>query len=170
MAQRRDPPAYQEYAASMMARTEYRLASLEARGLLWTIRNECWVNGCVPADPVKLAKVLGVTEDEIRRALPQVSTFIKTENGVIRCPDLDDYRNHLDDRRQRQSEGGRIGAARTNATRKPEQVGKTTGRPRLPRESLVQNSQAKNSQRQAIEGSAVRDEWINDYDRASNGH
>ena len=55
MAQHRDPPAYQEYAASMMARTEYRVLSLEGRGLLYTLRNECWVNGQLPADPATLA-------------------------------------------------------------------------------------------------------------------
>lgn len=59
MAQHRDPPAYQEYAASMMARTEYRVLSLEGRGLLYTLRNECWVNGQLPADPATLARVLG---------------------------------------------------------------------------------------------------------------
>lgn len=34
MAQNREAPAFQEYAASLMARTDYREMSLEGRGLL----------------------------------------------------------------------------------------------------------------------------------------
>ena len=46
MAQNREPPAFQEYTASVVAKTEYRVMSLESRGLHYTMRLdlECWVN------------------------------------------------------------------------------------------------------------------------------
>ena len=52
MAQNREPPAFQEYAAAMMAKTDYRLMSLAGRGLLYTMRLECWVNLTCPPPAV----------------------------------------------------------------------------------------------------------------------
>ena len=76
MAQHRDAPAFQEYAASMMARRDYRLLSLEARGLLYTVRLECWVNFSLPSAPDQLAKVLGFEVQQVERALPELRPFI----------------------------------------------------------------------------------------------
>jgi len=41
MTPNRTAPAYQEYAASMMARLEYRTLTLPQRGLLYSMRLEC---------------------------------------------------------------------------------------------------------------------------------
>ena len=38
MSQNRDAPAYQEYAANLLARREFRAMSLPERGLLYTLR------------------------------------------------------------------------------------------------------------------------------------
>ncbi|MDD2775937.1 MAG: hypothetical protein PHU06_08275 [Gallionella sp.] len=38
MTQNREPPAYQEYAATMLANKNFRLMSLEERGLFFTMR------------------------------------------------------------------------------------------------------------------------------------
>ena len=72
MAQSRDAPAYQEYPANFMARIQYRVMSLAERGLLLTLRHECWVNKQVPADPCTLARMLGYEVDEVAAALPAV--------------------------------------------------------------------------------------------------
>jgi len=72
MAQNRPPPAFQEYAANMMARTDYRILTLAQRGLLMTLRLECWVNLRLPNDPATLARVLGYGSDEVRAALPAI--------------------------------------------------------------------------------------------------
>lgn len=117
MAQNRDAPAYQEYAASMMARVEYRIMPLVARGLLYTIRLECWVNRSVPKDPVVLARVLGCELSEIEGALPYVMPFLAESGESLICPELEDYRTHLAGVRDRQSEGGKAGAAMTNQRR-----------------------------------------------------
>lgn len=170
MAQQRDAPAFQEYAASMMAQTNYRLLSLAGRGLLYSLRLECWVNGALPSDPQRLARVLGYSADEIERTLPEVSPFFAFAAGELRCPELDDYRRHLDERRQRQSAGGRAGAALTNGARTQPKPGNPAGKARGACGSLVQNSQVKNSKVQGIEGGANADPWLNDYVRESKGH
>jgi hypothetical protein len=173
MTQHREAPAFQEYAASMMARTDYRVMSLEARGLLYTMRLECWVNGSLPSPPVMLARVLGFPVEQIERAWREVSAFFIEEAGSLHCPELDDYRAHLQDRRDKQAAGGRAGAAKTNMARTgsapSRSAGRATGRPRDARESLVQTSPVQPSQAKRLNGEALKDQWLNDYERASNG-
>lgn len=69
MSQNRPPPAYQEYAASMIADQRFRAMSLAERGLLYTMRIECWVNHSLPKTPEKLAKVLGLEIAELEKCL-----------------------------------------------------------------------------------------------------
>ena len=123
MAQNRQPPAYQEYASSIMARVEYRVMRLDHRGLLYTMRLECWVNHTLPENPEMLSKILGFDAAEIASALPSVLPFFTVKNGLISCPELDDYREHINGIRNRQSEGGKQGAAVTNAkSKRPEKA------------------------------------------------
>lgn len=173
MTQHREAPAFQEYAASMMARTDYRVISLEARGLLYTMRLECWVNGSLPSPPAVLARVLGYPADQIERAWPELGAFFIEDAGAIRCPELDDYRAHLQDRRDKQAAGGRAGAAKTNMARAsttPSRLaGKASSRARVARESLVQPSTEQTSQEKRFQNEVSQDQWISDYARASNG-
>lgn len=112
MTQNRQPPAYQEYAATMLANMTYRLMSLAERGLMDTIRRECWVNGGLPANPGPLAKVLHCDQAEVEAALPAVMSFFAVECGLIVCPELEDYRTHLAVAREKQAAGGRRSANR----------------------------------------------------------
>lgn len=107
--QNRDAPAFQEYAASMMARIDYRTMTLAERGLLYSMRLECWVNDLLPADPGMLAKVLGFTPGEVEKALPAVMPLFANVDGFLVSPELDNYKIHLADSRKRMSDGGRKG-------------------------------------------------------------
>jgi hypothetical protein len=169
LTQNRDAPAFQEYAAAMMARTDYRVMSLEARGLLYTLRLECWVNGSLPAEPALLGRVLGYAGEQMERSLPEICRFFAFNDGQIRCPELDDYRVHLEDRRQRQSEGGRAGAAKTNGNRLASKPATPASESRVKRESLVKNSQIQQSKANRLESVPVPDPWVNEYERASRG-
>lgn len=174
MAQHREAPAFEEYAASMMARTGYRVMSLGGRSLLYTLRLECWVNGCLPADASLLARVLGFDAAEVERLLPEVADFFVIDGSGISCPELDDYRAHLEDRRTRQSQGGKAGAAKTNRLRKPQDdrepvAGQAAGKPQARRESLVKPSLAKLSKTKVLNEAVSPDPWLNDYERASQG-
>lgn len=115
--QYRDAPAYQEFAATMMAKIDFRTMTLAERGLLYTLRNECWVNDQLPADPASLAKMLGYSEAEISITLPAVMPFFVDIAGFLSSPDLDKYKLHLEDARKRMSDGGKKSAEKR--ARKP---------------------------------------------------
>ena len=108
--QNKEPPSFQEYASNMMALREYRAMTLTERGLLYSMRLECWVNKAVPADPAVLAKILGYLEPEIKAALPAVMAFFTVAGDEIFSKELDDYRAYLAGIRKKQSKGGKAGA------------------------------------------------------------
>lgn len=193
MAQNREPPCFQEYAASMIAKVEYRVMSLAARGLLYSLRLECWINHGVPENPAQLAKLLGFAKEEVEAALPEVWSFFTVEGGKIICPELEDYRQHLAGIRRKQAEGGKRGAAVSNKNRngisnkeKNETSGMPVGESQVTRNSVVKLRTAKQSQTQSLEKPIVPGddddacpaykEWMNEssellnaYEMASNG-
>ena len=126
MAQNRPAPCYLEYSASMLANFQFRQMPLAARGLLYTLRLECWENHRLPADSKKLAGVLRFDETEIVAAMQWLDAFFRIDDGWLTSPDLEDYRKHLADQRRAQSIGGKKGAAKTNA-----------GKSQVARESVV---------------------------------
>lgn len=175
MTQNRPAPAYQEYAASLMARTEYRVLSLAQRGLLYSVKLECWVNHRVPADPATLARILGYSAEEVQNALPKIMPFLATQEGNLTCPELDDYRAHLQVIHDKKAEGGKRGAAMTNGKRKgaetlaAQSIGTASGISRVSRGSLVKSSSVQSSKTQPLERGVPSDEWVSDYEAASNG-
>lgn len=184
MVQHRKAPAYQEYAATMLANKSYRLMSLTERGLLYSLKLECWENIEIPADEYEMAKYLCCDQNELKQAFTtRVKSFFTINNEVLSCPELDDYRQHLEDRKAKQSEGGKKGAAKVNKKFKQAESPinasdeSIAGSLQVPRrgthEFLVKHSKAKYSQAQPLENSDIsiskNDEWVNDYDKASNG-
>lgn len=118
-SQNREPPAYQEFAASMLARLDFREMSLGARGLLYTLRLELWVNGKMPADPAKLARLLGCDVGTVRDTLSLlVPAFFASSAGQLVCPELESYRRYQQARRTRLVEGGSAGGKKSAQARK----------------------------------------------------
>ena len=116
MSQKLPPPAYQTYAANILANLSFRQATLAQRGLAYTIELECWINGKIPSDVEKLGKVLGCAPNEIKSALSEairIGEFV-VNDGFISSPRLDNYKVHLAERREKQVSGGKKGAAITN--------------------------------------------------------
>jgi hypothetical protein len=109
--QNREAPAYQEYAASMLAKLDYRTLSLTERGLLYSLRLELWVNDRLPSNPAKLARVLGYAglESEVEKALAAIMPFFAKVDDFLISPELDNYKIHLADAKKRMSEGGQKG-------------------------------------------------------------
>lgn len=120
--ERRNPPAYQEYAADLLADRGFRSMSAAERGVLFSMRLECWCNRSVPADPASLARVLGLEASEVKDGLTErVLRYFEAQEGaecVLVCPQLDAYRTRLDERHAKMSEGGRRGADHTNQSRR----------------------------------------------------
>lgn len=177
MSQNRDAPAFQEYAAAMLTRLPFRTMTLQDRGLLYTMRLECWVNKRLPVNHGDLAKVLGLPVAEVAASLPAVMPFFDVVDGFIISPELEDYRAHLDERRLKQSQGGKRGSAITNGKRKGTEKASETGSattpsstPRPPRqgkgESSVQTSTTQQSQNQSSGYGLVTDPFVADYEAA----
>lgn len=166
MAQNRKPPAYQEYAATILADRNFRLMTLAERGLLFSMRLECWENINVPATSNELAKILGYEASEIESALTdKLKSFFLMQGQDFICPEIEDYRQHINERKKKQSEGGKKGAKSTNS--KHNQLASNPQVPRQDtRESLVKSSLAQFSKTQSLENGDINDEWINDYETA----
>ncbi|MHB0984684.1 MAG: hypothetical protein ACYC05_03700 [Sulfuricella sp.] len=177
MSQNRDAPAYQEYAATILAQLPFRTMTLQDRGLLYTMRLECWINLRLPQSHDDLAKVLGLPVAEVAGSLAAVMSFFEVVDGFIISPELENYRAHLADRKSKQSQGGKRGSAITNGKRnRPEKAvvdgvsstpSSTTRLPRRGRgESLVQPSTAKPSQNQPPERGVIADPFVAEYEAA----
>lgn len=117
MSQNRNAPAYQEYAASILAQLPFRAMMLQDRGLLYTMRLECWVNARLPSNPSDLAKVLGLPVAEVTSSIAAVMPFFEVVDGFVISPELENYRVHLAERKHKQSQGGKLGSAITNRKR-----------------------------------------------------
>ncbi len=115
MKQNRPAPAYQEYASSMLANYNFRSLSLPARGLLYTLRLERWVNKSVPSDIQILAKVLGVPLEGLHELMRALTPFFSVKDEAFYSLELEDYRAYLTGLHEAKSQGGKKGAALTNA-------------------------------------------------------
>ncbi len=108
-------PAYQEYAADWLARREFRTMTLAQRGLLFTLRFECWANVSVPSDLAALAKILGVDRNELLSLMDDsLRCFFEDDGENLTMPDLEKYRAELTARRDKQAQA----AQETNKKRR----------------------------------------------------
>ena len=154
MAENRKPPAYQKYASTMLASISFRSMDLAQRGLLYTMRLECWANESLPSNIDTLSNVLG--QNVKPEHLKAVQPFFKIDESTIISPELNDYRQHLEERREKQRRGGRKGANKTNSKAKSSDTTESSGNPRVSRRgsggSLVQSNPEKQSQNQRNKG------------------
>lgn len=160
--QNRNAPAYQEYAASMMSRFEFRSLTLEARGLLYTLRLEAWVNQKLPSDIDILSRSMGLSAQQVKDLLPLLlGPFFQITGGVIQCPELEDYRKTIQDRRNRQSEGGKKARASDRFNNERSTLHVTDMH-------LVSKDQSKPIQKKpVIKKEDLHREWIEDYNSSS---
>lgn len=175
MSQNRDAPAYQEYAAALLVKLPFRTMSLQDRGLLYTMRLECWVNMRLPHNHNDLAKVLGLPVTEVTGSLAAVMPFFEVVNGFIISPELENYRAYLADKKIKQSQGGKRGSTITNCKRNRSAKTVDDGVLSTPsstsqlsrrggNESLVQSSTEKPNQTQYSERTVIIDPFVADYE------
>ena len=107
---KKQPPAYQMYASDIIATKEYRMMNLPQRGLFLSLHLDIWVNGEAPYDNHDLALYLGFPIEEIIRARSDhLDQFFTKCGNSFRCPEHDAYKDMLDERREKQSKGGKKG-------------------------------------------------------------
>lgn len=115
----RPAPAFQEYASDMFANFRYRTMSLSERGLLDTMRRECWVNESIPKELQELAAYLGKSHEEVSTNLSmRVLSFFRERHDKLICPELDVYRASLAEQKQKMAEGGKKGGKATQNNNK----------------------------------------------------
>jgi hypothetical protein len=154
MAENRKPPAYQEYASNMLANISFRSMDLAQRGLLYTMRLECWANESLPSNIDTLSNVLGqnIKPEHIKA----VQSFFQIDESTIISPELNDYRQHLEERLEKQSRGGRKGANKTNSKARSSDKTESSGNLRVSRRGsggfLVKSNPEKQSQNQRNKG------------------
>lgn len=175
MAQNLPPPAYQEYAANMLANFEFRKMSLTARGLLYTLRLENWVQTPIPSDALTMSQLLRFDFDEVVAALREIAPFLQEADGTLTFPELENYRQHLKEQREKKSEGGKVGAQRAKANKdKAAQISEVDpqGYPQVTTGStqrfLVQKSKVQpNSAQLSSVSNSEHDKWINEYEQTA---
>ena len=155
---RRRAPAYQEYAADLLANTHYRLMTLEEKGLFHLLRNECWVNDRIPANIDELSTYLGIDMAKIASALtPRIMAFFNLKDGFLTSPELNDYRTYLAERSNKLSSAGAKGGKITQQKNRNNQATLEGSLKPMSREELnqVENNLADIKQ---------TDPWIIEYD------
>jgi hypothetical protein len=162
----RPAPAYQEYASDILANRSYRAMSLAERGLWDTIKKECWVNGSVPSHKPELAKYLGLPlENVIELMTPNLMTSFKVVDSDLICPELDGYRLQIEDRRQRQSVGGKNGGKKAQSNRRNENEASLEARVKpLSRDETSRNEQKRRESSKENLSMEEHKEWIEDYE------
>jgi len=174
MAQNLPPPCYQVYAANRLANTSFRQSTLAVRGLVVTLEMECWVNRRLPSNPASLAKVLGLDVSELAATLSAAMVFFKIDTEEIYSPQLEDYRQHLDEIRAKQQAGGKKGANIKNKKNKRAECHADTGlhgnlaTPQVYPQvsSTAKNNTTKQSQTQSTERAVVNDPFVEEYEAA----
>jgi len=160
----RPAPCYQEYAADMLAKREFRLMSLAERGMLWTMRMECWVNASVPASKQNLTKIFNLTESEVETALSSnVLKFFNSKNESLFCQELDFYRENLNAKSKAQSEGGSNGGKATQAKAR-EAKANLEAKPKPLSKEEERRNESKGEQLINKGLSPDQEEWLSGYD------
>lgn len=109
-------PAFQEYPADFLGNRDWRCLTLAQRGLLQTMRFECWTVGNVPADVNELAQCVGIGANELSEMLTaKVLRHFSKVGDVYVCDSLDKYKSYLINRREKMVEGGRKGGKKTQS-------------------------------------------------------
>lgn len=172
----RQPPAFQCYASDWLARESFRLASLEERGLLFTMLCHVWVNNSLPAEPESLARLLGDMPQTVSRALSErvLESFERDANGRLICPELASLKVEYLARHDERSRSGKRGAKAKWGKGKRE-IAEPMATPSrepmaTPEKSRAEFSKGKLSKDESIEKkillSQEHREWIDAYDNA----
>lgn len=109
-------PAFQFYPKDFLMDGNVQAMSLEERGAYITLLCLCWQELVLPKDPVKLARMVGLSLRAFNRIWPSIQRcFVLTEYGYSH-PRLNLERQKQDEYRRRQSDKGRASAANREST------------------------------------------------------
>jgi hypothetical protein len=172
---KRNPPAYQEYASDWLANRNWRLMSLGERGLLDTLRKECWVNRSIPSNVVEIVKIFNLQEDEVSKCLtPRVLGFFSAVGDSLICPELEIYRENLNEQKLNMSKGGSSGGKATQRKRREEKemleaslegMVKPLSKDEMRKEELSTGEVYQSGSSLTTQNSQDHKEWLDDWER-----
>ena len=173
---KRDAPAYQEYASDWLANRKWRLMSLGERGLLDTMRKECWVNRSIPSDILDIAKIFNLNETDVSNCLTStVLSFFENEGCNLTCPELEAYRERLNERHKKLREGGSNGGKATQKKRIEESITletrleagvKPLSKEELRKEELKKEEVYQRRSSLPYQFTQEHKEWVEDWEQA----
>lgn len=109
-------PAFQFYSRDFLDDENQKVMSLAASGIYIRLIAHCWLEGSLPNEPVKLARLAGATKRQIVELWPSIAPcFRQTGEGRLIHPRLEFERVKQATFRQRQSDKGAASAAMREA-------------------------------------------------------
>lgn len=112
-AQMAKSPAFQFYPADFLSDENVAIMSLAARGAYITLLSFCWIEGSIPSDLGKLARLLGVDSSamaELWEELWLCFSIATTDAQRLVNPRLDEERRKQELHQKERQESGRKGA------------------------------------------------------------
>lgn len=100
-------PAFQFYPKDFLADANVSAMSLVEVGAYIRLLSLCWLEGSLPTDHARLARMLGVSVGAFRKLWPAVSLCFREQDGRYIQPRLDRERRKQVEFRGRQSERGK---------------------------------------------------------------
>lgn len=116
--QKDELPWMKLYVRDWLAEESVALMTLAAKGAYMDLMCRCWMGGSIPAEPSKLARLLGVTESDFEDLWLELEPhFVEESDGRLYHPRVREERAESEELYRKRSEAGRKGAAVTNAKR-----------------------------------------------------
>ena len=72
------------YPADAETDENFRLMSLEERGMFWTLLNHAWINDGIPFETMRLSRLCGITEERFKSLWKCVGECFYLDNGRMR--------------------------------------------------------------------------------------
>jgi hypothetical protein len=164
-------PWFRLYAANFQSDRQYRMMSLEERGLLITLLLECWINVDVPSNVGEVSLFTGYPEGIVANAFTErVKSFFTIKETSIFSPYLEEERKGYEDRYRKQVEGGKLGAMvkKQKATARSAEGTPTGSSYPINSTSITSNYFPSNPVKQVGTADELSDDhkqWVEDYDQ-----
>lgn len=105
------PPAFQWYARDWLSECASLGLSQEEKAAYADMKSVCWLEGGIPVEPTRLARVLRVTPKQAASTWEAVKSRFRVDaDGLARHVQLEEQRSGQDAWRVKSSKGGKRSA------------------------------------------------------------
>lgn len=103
-------PAFQFYPKDFLTDVKQIAMSLAEVGAYWRLCCHCWLEGSLPTEPKKLARLCGATSRQLNEMWPAIGQCFVERDGVLVHKRLEREREKQETYRRRQSDKGKASA------------------------------------------------------------